>query len=462
MSISVSLNAWTGSEKATGSIAEPARWALRRKLEFAQRLLAPTTIDLLNWKDKNVGWGVVLADGARIPPPLKKLISERAGPVFRYMATSQLALILLRNYDAGKDIDINAAPRGTAPDALPYYLLIFGSPADVPWQLQYVLNANRCVGRLDLTGTALENYIEALLTGNWTKGSAPNETANQNRAVIWAVDHGDDDITSLMRNAIAAPLVEDLREDDQIGAGARFLDGAANPAEVAQLTNALAADRPGLIVTTSHGMTGPLGDTEEAKTAMRRDLGLPVDVIGQVLTPNALLAKWQPAGAIWYAHACCSAGGDSKSSFADLVDSGSTAGKVLAGVASLGAQIAPLPTALLGAERPLRAFIGHVEPTFDWTLRQTATGQFLTASILEALYGHMYVKKGDVEKPIGHAFREWYGRTNGLRAQYDRAKTQLDEGESTEGILLALQLAARDVESTVILGDPTVAMPGLV
>jgi hypothetical protein len=179
------------------------------------------------------------------------------------------------------------------------------------------------------------------------------------------------------------------------------------------------------------------------------------------LKPDALLAKWQPAGAIWYAHACCSAGGDSKSSFADLVDSGSIAGKVLAGVASLGGQIAPLPTALLGAERPLRAFIGHVEPTFDWTLRQTATGQFLTASILEALYGQMYVKKGDVEKPIGHAFREWYGRTNGLRAQYDKAKTKLDEGESTEGTLLALQLAARDVESTVILGDPTVAMPGL-
>jgi hypothetical protein len=73
----------------------------------------------------------------------------------------------------------------------------------------------------------------------------------------------------------------------------------------------------------------------------------------------------------------------------------------------------------------------------------------------------MYVKKDDVERPIGHAFRAWYGRTNGLRSQYDKAKKQLDVGESTEDVLLALQLAARDVESTVILGDPTVAMPGL-
>jgi hypothetical protein len=460
--IPITLNAWTGSEKAAGLIGSPARWALQRKLEFAQRLLAPTTVDLLNWKDPHVGWGVVLADGAKIPPRLQELIDARNGPIFSYIAKWEYEFILLRNRRVGKDIDINGAPRGTAPDALPYYLLIYGSPAEVPWQLQYVLNANRCVGRLDLTGPALDNYIGALLTGDWGRGSPPAEATDPNRALVWAVAHGEDDITDLMRNAIAAPLFEDLQEDDQIGAGARFLDGAANPAEIAQLTEKLASDRPGLIVTTSHGMTGPLGDGEEVKAAMRRNLGLPVDVTGEVLNPGALLAKWQPAGAIWYAHACCSAGGDSKSSFADLVDSDSIAGKVLAGVASLGAQIAPLPTALLGAERPLRAFIGHVEPTFDWTLRQIATGQFLTASILEALYGRMYVQKGDSEKPIGHAFRDWYGRTNGLRSQYDKAKTQLNEGGSTEGILLALQLAARDVESTVILGDPTVAMPGLV
>jgi hypothetical protein len=396
----------------------------------------------------------VLADGAKIPSALQTLISERNAPVFRYIKNWEYEFILLRNHAAGKDIDINGAPRGTAPDALPYYLLIYGSPAEVPWQLQYVLNANRCVGRLDLTGAALENYVNALLSGNW---GPPGKTANQNRAVIWAVNHGEGDITELMHNAIAKPLFEDLREDDQIGTGARFFDGAAMAAQVGELTDALASDRPGLIVTTSHGMTGPLDDSK----AMLRHLGLPVDAAGETVAAEALLTKWQPAGAIWYAHACCSAGGDGQSTFADLVDPGSIAGKVLAAVASLGPQTAPLPTALLGAEHPLRAFVGHVEPTFDWTLRQPGTGQFLTDSIVEALYGQTYVQKGEIERPIGHAFREWYGRTNGLRAQYDKAKTRLNIGESTEDVLLALQLAARDVESTVILGDPTVAMPGL-
>jgi hypothetical protein len=278
-----------------------------------------------------------------------------------------------------------------------------------------------------------------------------------NRALLWAVDHGGDDITTLMRNAIAAPLMEDLREDDQIGAGARFIDGQQGGATASELVKNLEQDRPGLIVTTSHGMTGPLDNKE----MMARDLGLLVDTDSNLLTEQSLLSKWQPAGAIWYAHACCSAGSDDVSAFVDLFDGTSPVRKVLEAVAGLGARVAPLPTALLGAERPLRAFIGHVEPTFDWTLKQPATGQFVTASIVEALYGNLYVRKGDIERPIGFAFREWYGRTNGLRSQLDQAIHQFNRGENATGILLALQLAARDVESTVILGDPAVAMPGL-
>lgn len=457
MPIPIALNAWTGSQTATGTVAQPAEWALGREIESAPRLLARRDIDLRNWKDEKVGWGVVLAEGAKIPAPLEELIKRRKGPVFRYVKNWEYELILLRNYDASKDIDINAAPRGVAVDALPQYLLIYGSPADVPWRLQYVLNANRCVGRLHLTEKPLENYVNALLTGDWSKGSAPRAATNPNCAVVWAVDHGGGDITALMRNAIAAPLVEELRNDDQMGAGTRFLDGSVTPVETKGLITTLASERPGLVVTTSHGMTGPLED----KTAMLRDLGLPVDAAGKPLAARDLLEQWRPAGSIWYAHACCSAGGDRESSFSDLVDRESIAGKVLAGVASLGAQIAPLPTQMLGHEAPLRAFIGHVEPTFDWTLQQPATGQFLTANIIEALYGQMYVRKGDVERPVGFAFREWYGRTNGLRSQYDKAYRAFNSGAEVEGMLLALQLAARDVESTVILGDPTVAMPGL-
>ena len=41
--------------------------------------------------------------------------------------------------------------------------------------------------------------------------------------------------------------------------------------------------------------------------------------------------------------------------------------------AALGPQTSPLPRSLLGRHRPLRAFVGRVEPTFSWTLRGELT-----------------------------------------------------------------------------------------
>src|SRR5262245_32091417 len=106
MPISVTLNAWTGRENARGTIAEPAEWALRRELESAPRLLARREIDLRDWKDERVGWGVIVAEGTKLPPPLAELISRRKGPVFHYVKNWEYNLVLLRNYGANKDIDI--------------------------------------------------------------------------------------------------------------------------------------------------------------------------------------------------------------------------------------------------------------------------------------------------------------------------------------------------------------------
>src|SRR5205085_3592607 len=141
--------------------------------------------------------------------------------------------------------------------------------------------------------------------------------------------------------------------------------------------------------TTSHGQTGPLGNL----AVMNSKLGLPVDQAFQPLELDQLLRAWEPDGAIWYAHACCSAGSSNISIFKGLVETNSIIDHVLTGVTKLGALVAPLPKALLGAKKPLRAFIGHVEPTFDWTLRQANTGQHLTNSLLRVLYNNVYNKK---------------------------------------------------------------------
>ncbi|TKJ17960.1 hypothetical protein [Blastococcus sp. CCUG 61487] len=205
-------------------------------------------------------------------------------------------------------------------------------------------------------------------------------------------------------------------------------------------------------MTTSHGKTGPLTDT----AATLRDLGLPVDDDYSTLDPARLLDAWQPDGAIWYAHACCSAGSDGSSIYEGLLEPGSWADQVLTGIAGIGAHVAPLPEALLGAPRPLRAFIGHVEPTFDWTIQNPYNGQKLTSSIRTGLYDGLFRPAA-----VGLALRETYAHVGELFAERDSAYRAFDDGEDTAGVAMATTLAARDRQSMVVLGDPTVGLPPL-
>jgi hypothetical protein len=131
--------------------------------------------------------------------------------------------------------------------------------------------------------------------------------------------------------------------------------------------------------------------------------------------------------------------------------------QVLKGVAQVGARVAPLPEALLGAAQPLRAFVGHVEPTFDWTLRQPQTGQFLTEPIQDALYSRLFQPQ-----PLGLALRDMYDRLASIFAGYDVQLRQFNKGVAgSEARMLYHLLVARDVQSMVVLGDPTATLPSL-
>ena len=450
-------NAWTGEAAAAGPLSEGAkRWALRPNADIAPPTLAPTPpAPLEEWADPEIGYGIVLPDvpgmdddakarGEDAPEPLRRLIAERPGTVvLRYVGR----VTYLRRYYTDRpkqDVVLSGGKRGTAPGSLPRYLLLFGPPTQLPWQLQYVLNGPCMVGRLWLEGDALERYVDRLLTA-WA-GSA----ARSSSTVVWAVDHGGDDITTLMRTAIAEPIAASLRDDEDVTS--EYVDGAARDATVSALTDALARRAPGLVVTTSHGMTGPLGDVAQ----MTRDLGLLVDAHHGLAQPDAVLEAWEPDGAIWYSHACCSAGTASVSGYKALVEEGSEVHRVLTALEGAQDTIAPFPTALLSAEKPLRAFVGHVEPTFDWTIRHPGNKEVLTAALKQALYTQLLLGK-----PIAFALADWHDEVGNLLQQLDAARAGYGSGGPWETAAL-LQLAARDRQGTVILGDPTVALSSLV
>jgi hypothetical protein len=455
----LSINAWTGTESPSSAPgAHALKWGLKKRAEPPEDTLAPPPEEPWNWRDPEVGWGLVVPENTAIdatlrwtavdqPEPIQKLLASRPGsPVLRYISGENAHLRRYRENGTHQDPALVGGDRGVKPGALPWYLLIYAPPSTIPWEFQYTANMSAYVGRLALEGVALDRYVNALMS-EW-KGTAIDPRA----PIVWSANHGAPDISWLMDAAISQKTFAAWATDADLKNRASCFNADAT---AATLIATLEARKPALIVTTSHGMTGPLDDAPK----MREDLGLLVDVNHDLLRTGPLLHTWQPGGAIWYSHACCSAGSDEVSTYADLLDPGSSVLNTINAVArNCGAAIAPLPIALLGAEEPLAAFVGHVEPTFDWTLRDKETGQPLTHSLRNALYQRIYQQKNRV--PIGYAMSRVYADAGAFLAQWAKAYADVNANvPKARERALYLQLVALDRMQTVILGDPTVSLP---
>lgn len=455
------VNAWTGDLSPTEPLPGKTPWAQRELFARQARWLAPAApADPRDWTHPDIGWGLVLPDkdglspaelarGDDAPSAIQRLLRARNDPpVLRFRPGLQQGFLRRYYPDRGAQDLLTSAPRlGIGEGKIPQYLLIYGSPNQIPWAVQYALNMSTFVGRLDLVDKALENYVEALLT-DWA-----DSRPNPHRPVVWSTDYGQGDITWLMARAVADKLWQKYAADNDLQGGRRLCGDAATADGLAAT---LAELSPALIVTTSHGMTGPVADAALLKT----QLGSPVDALHKPLAPN-LFSGWDPGGAIWYAHACCSAGADSVSRYDGLLPAGGPVGSLLAAIAgATGAMVAPFAERLLGAARPLRAFVGHVEPTFDWTLRSPSNKQVVTQTIVTALYERLY--QADRRTPIGFALQDIYKEAgNFYGAWQDAIRGINDNIVGARDWALYRQLVAMDRQTLVILGDPTVALPVL-
>jgi hypothetical protein len=456
---SLQLNAWTGAEAAQGDLkTEAAKWGARPGLPHSQQALPfQPPANARDWSHENVGYGILLPDsddsrlspaakaaGEDAPPPLRALLDERPQTVVLRWR-KELGSRFLRRYFAdgtNQDPTIGLSKFGIAKGRLPRYIAIIGGPEVIPWSVQYALGVRHAVGRIPLAGEELGNYLAAMRCG-WSDADI-----DVSSALMWTVDHGGGDITSEMRAVIANPLAAALAPPPL----ARLDHLADGQATGADLVRVLTSTRPGLLVTSSHGRTGPLDDA----AAMRASLGLPVDARHSTV-PLADLDAAIPYGAVWYAQACCSAGGDKHSNYTGLLQEGSTALGVVSAVAALGQSVAPAPLRLLGRKRPIRGFYGHVEPTFNWTLRVAETGQGLGAHIVDALSSNLYH-----QQPLGLAFADYAAGVGQLHTDWIELKQKLNNRDtSVRETLTRLRLTALDRQSLVLLGDPTVTMPPL-
>lgn len=430
-------------------------WGLHGTLLEEQKLMAPPAgPGPEQWEHPEVGWGVVLPDddsvpkedravGTDAPEPIRRLLAARPGSVVVRYRPERGFETYVRYLPDGKEQPLHAGVSvfGTGPGRLPRYLLIVGGPGQVPWKVQFALNRRHYVGRLALSDAGLDRYVTALLS-DWG-GASPSAA----EAVVWSTTH--DQMTRKMDLTIATQAERALGGDREI-AVRRF---TGSQATVSELGSVLADKRPGLVVTSSHGLTSPLEDAD----LMRPTLGLPVDQGLASLDPVVLLRAWDPSGAVWFAQACCSAGSNAGTAFEGLLPDDSLAHRVVTGVAGIGAGVAPLPTALLEADPPLAAFVGHVEPTFDWTLAVPGTGQHAVTQLVLGIYPELFRRK-----PVGLALAEYFRVVGSLYGALSAARDDVDlEVPGARERATYYKLTALDRESMVLLGDPTVRVPPL-
>ena len=449
----------SGTIAATSAQIRPV-WALGDRHLLSDQVLYPKERHDTDFRDPRVGWGLILPDApglvdgqpddaAEAPEPIRQLLAARGGKVLRYRAGTPIGEAFLHDYPAGLSLSYAAGSAvGAGPGCIPRYLLIYASPTDIPWRVQSQLNSSFFVGRLDLEDEGLRNYVACALT-DWA-----GSTVRYGEPVVWCADLGGGEITTVMRRAIGDDLAARFRDDPDTP-GLSYLGEGGATVTGSDLMAALAGHRPAVVVTTSHGVSEP-----GSPGALAQQLGLPVDADLKALDPAALLAQWQPDGAVWFAQACCSAGADRPSSYQGLFPAASTIAGSLAAASGAGPLIAPLPRVLLGARRPLRAFIGRVEPTFRWTLQSPWTNIPLAQQLVEAIYLGVCGFQ-----PVGHALRDWFSPIGGLLAQADRLAVDYDTTEDpalaakVRSLSVYDRVLAYDRANLVILGDPAVALP---
>lgn len=149
--ISVQIDAWPG-EPAVGALEDHAQnWGSRRGLPPGQQPLAfDEPVLATEWESDNVGYGVLLADtpdkawakekvtGAHAPAPIQQLLAARPKTQLLYWNPDLMDVHLRRYYDNGQgsDLQIGLTTFGIARNRLPRYILIVGTPEQIPWSVQ--------------------------------------------------------------------------------------------------------------------------------------------------------------------------------------------------------------------------------------------------------------------------------------------------------------------------------------
>jgi hypothetical protein len=212
---------------------------------------------------EQAGWGVIYAPGVsqKIKEALQPLLDHRkaiakpfkifdGGEGYR---PGDSANDWLKRRDVRMDV-VNPE------NGVPFYLLLVGSPEELPFEFQYFMDMYWAAGRLWFdTADEFRQYAESVVAYE-TATTVPTPR----RAVMFATEHDFDDATQLFTRQVAKPLSSATGTTQTVWARAKFalqthLGETATRSTLADVLRGKQQGTPALLVSGSHGLECPFG-----------------------------------------------------------------------------------------------------------------------------------------------------------------------------------------------------------
>jgi CHAT domain/Peptidase family C25 len=401
-------------------------------------------------KIEKAGWAIVFAAGtpASVRDALKPLTEHRRKQAGKLLKELEYNGEQLRDWLAKQGV----SPGGMKPAKLPYYLLLVGSPEQIPFEFQYLLGVEYAVGRLWFEDAGdYARYASSIIA--YESGTS---VPNAKQISYWGTRHSGDRATKLSASFLVEPLANGIPSDDgpvnaDVGYSQTiFLGKEATKANLVKTLHA--AKSPALLFTASHGMVFDLGD-EQQGASQGALLCQDWPGFGEMKVEHFLSAKdvtddANVNGMVAFLFACYGAGTPDKDQFVSDLSEARTAPPPAA-----KPFIAALPQRLLAHPKGgALAVIGHIDRAWSYSMQapnisdpQIGTFRNSLVSILSGT-------------PVGHAMSERFG------ARYGELSTLLLNLISptatgrppSDDELVNAWIERNDSQNYVLLGDPAV------
>ncbi len=393
-----------------------------------------------------VDWGLVCrADlDARIRESLEPLIKKRQGQIYPY--AGELNLIAW-----GRNLRKN----NCALPADSMYLLLVGSPKDIPFDFEKMLTPQHAVGRLHLPDAeAYARYVETLLAYE----ADPDCTSVRRRHVEFYVPD-DTPETMASRKELAQPLIQavDAMEAGNVKAKGWFGDEVTREGLVTHLRAYGAEGAPGITFFASHG-----AEVSSELQAQFQGSWIPQGAPALGHTPSAdelrqhyltsdsfISGELSPYGSIVFNFACFGAGLHQEFTLRQWVMEDQITPE-----AAPPAIVSALGRGLLSNPRPALAYISTLDRKSNVFSLLPDGLQPFKAWIISILRG----------KTVGQACQEFWLRSTTLRQGADQLlEYAIAQGYTAETLpeedawdLAMNWIMAYELDNFCIQGDPAV------